>query len=181
MRPIHDHESRLYQQALATFCRQQNPDCFLTLRFNNQYPLAIDSAEKSLRHFSAQLDRLLLGNGWATFPTELRTRFIAIPEGRRACSGFLDLHYHLVMALALRRRPAVTADSLPDLASRFWTRSATSGDANVQFLHTDDDRSRVSSYVCKRISEADSVGLEHFVIGPMSSRSSMASRSREER
>jgi hypothetical protein len=160
-------ESKVYQQALATFCTRQCPTYFVTLAFHAAKPLNINRAEACLRHFDAQLDRALLGKRWAEFPADMRTQFIALPEGHRAGSMILGLHYHLMLTPAKRKKAAVSADSLRTLARQFWSKCAPAGDVDVQVLLTDADRQRVAAYACKRIADAGSIGLERFVIAPI--------------
>jgi hypothetical protein len=151
-------ESKRYQQALSTFCTQQCPEYFVTLAFHADHPLNIHRAETCLRHFAAQLDRLLLGKRWAQSPAESRTQFIALPEGRRV---------RLMLTPAKGKKAAVSEDALRILASRSWGKCAPAGDVDLQALPSDADRQRVASYACKRIADAGSIGLERFVIAPI--------------
>ena len=160
-------ESKHYQQALAAFCTQQCPEYFMTLHFHADHPLKIDRAETCLRHFGALLDRALVGKRWAESPAAQRTQFIALPEGRRVRNAIDDLHYHLMLTPAKGKKAAVSEDALRILASRFWSKCAPAGDVDVQALFTNTDRQRVAAYVCKRVADAGSFGLEWFVIAPI--------------
>ena len=92
-----DPERNEYQEAMVHFCAEQHPAYFLTLSYHTERPVQPHWAEKRLWYFGARLDRQLLGKKWAALPAELRTQYIAIPEGRRVGSGVLDFHYHLLL------------------------------------------------------------------------------------
>jgi hypothetical protein len=165
------NESKLYQAALEQLCLRNFPRYFLTLHFHAAHPLSIYGAQKTLRHFAAQLDHKLLGNRWASFPPELRTRYLAVPEGRRVHQSspsnpaFDDLHYHLTLSPAEGSKISVNEQGLRTLVSRLWAKCAPAGDVNVQFIRGGDSgRQAVTSYICKRVSAPDAIGLEYFVV-----------------
>ena len=158
------------QEGLTQWCAAQHANYFLTLRFNNQFPLSPDRAERSLRHFDAQLDRKFLGGGWASVPASLRTRFIAIPEGRPTGSGFRDfhdVHYHLIVHTPPARKSGINDADLRAFVGRAWRNCEAAGDVNLQALLTDEDRRQVASYACKDVWRRNSVGRDRFVIAPM--------------
>jgi hypothetical protein len=77
--PFSQIEAR--RHGMIELCESINPEYLVTLRFNNHRAHNLDRAETVLKRFDAALDRKLLGRDWANLGDELRTRFIAIPEG----------------------------------------------------------------------------------------------------
>lgn len=159
---------RNHQQALTQWCFEQDAGYFLTLRLNNHSPVSLYKAERHLRHFDAIVDRRLLGPNWSRLPNELRTRFIAVPEGRMVGGGYENLHYHALLRLPRVMRRKEELHDLRLLMANAWKKCVPGGDLLLEPLGTDADRRRASSYACKRAWETSCLALENFVVGPMS-------------
>ena len=162
-------ESKRYQNALEQYCAEQFPHYLMTLHFHSPHALYIRSAQKTIRHWAAMVDRKLLGKRWLM--AESRMRYIAVPEGHRshesdsANPAFRDLHYHLILTPAEGWKASVQEEDLRVLFSRLWTKCAPAGEVDLQsILDGACSRRRVSSYVCKRVSAPDAIGLEYFVL-----------------
>ena len=162
-------QSAEYKHALAQFCQQGQPEYFLTLAFHIGRPVDIYWAEKRLHHFAARIDYKLLGCNWATKPTEQRTQFIAIPEGQFASNhGVRGLHYHASFKSAPGKRSPMGYQALSGLIDSAWKHCVPSGDINFQPMKTAEDQMRAAAYMCKRLQECESIGIEHFVLEPRS-------------
>jgi hypothetical protein len=157
-------ERKQYQQSMIQLCCQQQPEYFVTLAFHNSSPIPIRTAEPQVRHFGAMLDRALLGPGWAKAPSSARTHLLAIPEGRLSNTGYLDLHYHLL----LRPTPEGSGvqERIKETTMAFKAKCLPTGSVDIQRLETEQDRQKVASYVCKYLCEPTSPGAEHFIVLP---------------
>lgn len=139
---------RLYRQQIAfsNYIAEQGFSHFVTLNFNPNEPIEIDSAHIKIAKFGMKVDRKLYGRHFNKKPTPERTSFIAFPEHKSS-----NLHFH-------------AAVNSPDIfgfcrqATKIWKELVPSGSINIQLgQFYKYDVEAIAYYVAKKfISEGKS-------------------------
>jgi hypothetical protein len=109
-------------------CSRRKWDAAITLNVNKTW--SIYKGNNVLKDFHANLDRVLLGNGCSRKRTEERTFFLVVPAYG---PGSGKLHYHGLISLPNKRRPAYHAKITDEIDSS-WKSVAQAGSTHVDWI-----------------------------------------------
>ena len=111
---------------------------FITANFNRDSSL--NSAKKTLGHWSAMVERSLLGKHWYKKEAHERISFFAFAEHLDS-----NLHWHLMLRLPDENMK----NHFRMIAANYWKQIVKSGSMDIQPILSEQDRIKASSYVTK--------------------------------
>jgi hypothetical protein len=127
--------NKALQCSFRDFVKDQESHYFITANFNRDTNL--NAARKSLGHWSARIDRMLLGKNWYKKNTDERVFFIA-------CAHHLhsNMHWHLMLRLpqdGMRKNFLFNARD-------YWKQIVKSGRMDIQSVLSEKDKKLTSMY-----------------------------------
>jgi hypothetical protein len=155
--------SVVYRAAVIQQAVSLNPQFFLTLSTNRNYPTSLISGQKMIDFLHAQLDRKLLGHNWHSQDHSGRTQSLSIPEGKPSYrEGFLNqLHYHCFTAPARNSLRIVPRWEMEEMVSAMWAKACPGGNVDVQNIY---DPWGAGEYSTKYLFGDHSIGMHGYCI-----------------
>lgn len=134
------YQNKQLQNAYKDFVKSQHCNYFVTANFNRN--TTINGARKALKHWAAKIDRKLLGKNWAKIATDERLHFFACAEHINS-----NLHWHLLLKITDKNK----RNSFEHVAAKYWREIVECGNMQIDFLETEKDNAKASSYLSKEL------------------------------